>query len=238
LLEVTALAAVHSWLGPVHRLALAVVECLRYGTAWNYPGEGTMQLARSPAAPVKHLQIASRARGFTLVELMVTIAVLAILAAIAFPSFRSLINSSRLSSGANELIATMQLAKAEAVRQNGRVTICASTNGSACSGSNDWHRIIVLVDSDKSVVRDVELPATLRVLASPAISDASNSIMVTADGLARPGSNRYALLKGKVRVCIAGTVPKENTRDIAISGSRVSVDRPALQIASCAAPAN
>lgn len=197
-----------------------------------------MQPASSQAPPIKPLQLASKARGFTLVELMITIAVVAILAAIASPSFRSLINSSRLSSGANELIATMQLAKAEAVRRNGKVTVCASSNGSSCSGSNDWHRIIVLIESDKVVVRDLELSSALNVIASPAISGATNRIMVTADGLARPGDNRHALLKGKIRVCISGSVPKENTRDIALSGSRVSVDRPALQSASCSPPPN
>ena len=67
--------------------------------------------------------------GFTLVELMVTLGVLAILVTLATPSFTSVINSNRLSSQANELVADIQLARSEALRRNRTVRLCRSTNG-------------------------------------------------------------------------------------------------------------
>lgn len=83
------------------------------------------------------------ARGFTLVELMVTLAVIAILAVVAMPSMTALVNNSRLSGQAEELAASIQLARAEAVRRNARVTICASTNGTTCASSTAWSSWII-----------------------------------------------------------------------------------------------
>lgn len=57
-----------------------------------------------------------RQNGFTLVELMVTVAVLAILSTIAYPSFQSTIRSNRVATTTNELIASLALARSEAIK--------------------------------------------------------------------------------------------------------------------------
>lgn len=79
-------------------------------------------------------------RGFTLVELMVTIAVMAILLAIAVPSFNNASLGSKLNSIANEFVASAQLARSEAIKRNTSATLCASNNGSTCGGtwSDGW----------------------------------------------------------------------------------------------------
>ena len=69
-------------------------------------------------------------QGFTLIELMVTVAVLGIVIGFAVPGFQSVVNGNRLAGAANELIATMQVARMEAIRRNRRVAVCASANGS------------------------------------------------------------------------------------------------------------
>lgn len=90
----------------------------------------------------------STSQGFTLVELMVTIAVAAILAAIAFPSFQSTIRSNRMATSSNEILGAIALARTEAVRSTNRAQLCASANGAACSGA-DWNAgILVQVDND------------------------------------------------------------------------------------------
>lgn len=81
--------------------------------------------------------------GFTLVELMVVVAVIAVLAVIAAPGMTALINNSRVAGQTEELVASMQLARAEAVRRNARVTICPSTNGTSCSPTTAWASWIV-----------------------------------------------------------------------------------------------
>jgi type IV fimbrial biogenesis protein FimT len=61
--------------------------------------------------------------GFTLIELLVTIAIAAIVAVVGIPGFTSTITSNRLATGANELIASINLARSEAIKRGVQVTI-------------------------------------------------------------------------------------------------------------------
>ena len=95
----------------------------------------------------KRLQPGSafRSGGFSLLELMITVAVAAILMALAVPSFTSLINNNRLTSGSNALVTAMHHARSEAVRRNARVTLCASADGATCAGTGNWQGWVTLV---------------------------------------------------------------------------------------------
>jgi type IV fimbrial biogenesis protein FimT len=73
-----------------------------------------------------------QAHGFTLVELIVTIAILSILAAVAFPNYQTLIINSRLTTQANDVLTMLNLTRSEAVKRNSRVTMCKSNNGTTC----------------------------------------------------------------------------------------------------------
>lgn len=92
-----------------------------------------------------------RMAGFTLIELMVTVAILAILLAIANPSFQSITNSNRIAAELNGLLGDLQYARAEAIKQGQSITVCVSSDGSACSGSTDWRNgWIAFLDTDSS----------------------------------------------------------------------------------------
>lgn len=78
-------------------------------------------------------------KGFTLLELMVTLFIAAILMAIAIPSFETLINNSRMNSAYSSLVTELNYARSEAVQRNTSVTICASSNQATCSNTNNWH---------------------------------------------------------------------------------------------------
>lgn len=77
-------------------------------------------------------------RGFTLIELMVTIAVLAIAIAIAVPSFTSVIQSNRTTSLNQEMLGAIQLARSEAVKRRKDVIICRTENQSVCANGTNW----------------------------------------------------------------------------------------------------
>lgn len=76
----------------------------------------------------------TRPNGFSLLELMITLSVAAILLVIAVPSFRGLMNRSRVSSASNELLSSLAYARTEAVTRGQLVSMCPSTDDKSCSG--------------------------------------------------------------------------------------------------------
>lgn len=79
-----------------------------------------------------------RALGFTLIEMLMTIAVAAILMGIAIPSFRYITNANRIASELNGLLGDLQLARAEAIKEGRTVTVCQSSDGVTCTNSTSW----------------------------------------------------------------------------------------------------
>ena len=80
-----------------------------------------------------------KSSGFTLTELVVTIAIVAILMAFAIPNFRTLIQNYTQSTQANNLVFALNYARSEAVKQDAQINICASPDGATCSaGATNW----------------------------------------------------------------------------------------------------
>ena len=95
------------------------------------------------------------ARGFTMIELMVTLTVLAVLAVVAAPSFNEAILKSKLTGFANNFVASAQLARSEAIKRNSTVRVCRSADGLTCATSGTWQQgWIVFNDIDNDGVVD------------------------------------------------------------------------------------
>lgn len=99
--------------------------------------------------------------GFTLIELMVTLALAAIILTQAVPSFNSLVQNNRLISQKNEFISTLNLARSEALKRGTRVTVCASTDQTTCDTTNWENGWIVFSDRNADRVLDAGTGACL-----------------------------------------------------------------------------
>lgn len=106
-----------------------------------------------------------RMAGFTLMELMIAVAVLAILVGIGIPSFQDMIRRNRLATQTNALVSALSVARSEAVKRGMLVTVCpANDEQNDCSGLANWSEngLIVFSDGQGVVGRrnfDAALPA-------------------------------------------------------------------------------
>jgi type IV fimbrial biogenesis protein FimT len=178
-------------------------------------------------------------RGFTLLELMIAVAVVGIVAAIGYPGMTAIISNGRLGGAANEMVATLQLARLEAVRLNRTVTVCRSVDGASCSAGAVWNGWITIADVDRDgavddILRASSVPAAVQLRASTAIQ--GSRIAFGSDGLAHVAGG--SLLNAWVAVCIPGDGPEGGQRRISIAGgSRIST-RSENRGGQCGAPGN
>ncbi len=90
---------------------------------------------------------AQRAKGFTLLELLIALTIASILIAMAVPNFRTMVIKNSVEGQVDRLSAAISNAKAEALSRGKSIVICGSSNGTACSGSANWSSgWIVFVD--------------------------------------------------------------------------------------------
>jgi type IV fimbrial biogenesis protein FimT len=80
----------------------------------------------------------AKSSGFTMIELMMTVAIGAIVLVLAVPSFRYVTNANRIAAEINGLLGDLQFARAEAIKEGQFVTVCVSTSGTGCTGGPAW----------------------------------------------------------------------------------------------------
>ncbi|MFV8784170.1 GspH/FimT family pseudopilin [Microbulbifer sp. SA54] len=161
------------------------------------------------------MKVPSRSAGFTLVELMVVMAILAIVISIGVPSFNTLIKNNRLSAASNDIAGALQFARAEAVRRGRTVQVQALANDIA-NGLQVWFdensdgnydageeiRVVALADvSGLAVTADI---TNLDMAYSPrgAVNGAGNALNITLcdDRTGNHGKQLRLLASGVLRL--------------------------------------
>ena len=103
--------------------------------------QNTDDNATTPTGRILGAESRTVPHGFTLVELMVVITVAGVLMAIAVPGMRAFVQSQRGASAAGALVASLSLARSEAIKEDAAaagVTVCASTDGATCDPGGAW----------------------------------------------------------------------------------------------------
>ena len=128
--------------------------------------------------PTNHRSRSSQ--GFSLIELLLVVAVLGVCLALTGPRFTQLISSSKLTTASNAFLYSIYLARSEAIKRNGRVSLCKSENGLLCTVTGGWEQgWIVFDDTNSNGQRDFgeailervqPLPSNLRLTGNLPVS--------------------------------------------------------------------
>jgi type IV fimbrial biogenesis protein FimT len=135
-----------------------------------------------------------KSSGFTMVELMMTVAIGSIVLMLAVPSFRYVTNSNRIAAEVNGLLGDLQFARAEAIKEGRTVTVCVSTDGATCTGGVAWQggwivfqdpTNLGVVDANETVLRIQKTFSGTDTFASSGIT----SVTFNREGYAAPIAN-------------------------------------------------
>lgn len=124
----------------------------------------------------------NKQRAFTIIELLITVTILAVLVATAVPSFRTIIANNRSSTLATEMVTALNTARSEAIKRGGRVSICSSSDAATCAGAAWQDGWIVFVDG--AAADDSAVPVVGTVIKVWGANAAGSAVSASKNGTA------------------------------------------------------
>lgn len=186
---------------------------------------------------VPHQAQGQAQRGFTLVELVVAVSILAVLLTIGVSSFADIGTSMKLTSASNTLLAHIHHARSEAIKRNSRVVLCKSSDGAACAQTGGWEQgWIVFHDANNNALReDSEIiiqrePALASELLLTGNSHVSRYLSFAGSGATRKVGGSYQM--GTLTLCRRSTQAGEARQIVFNAVGRPRVERATLDSCS------
>ena len=161
--------------------------------------------------------------GFTLIEMLVVLALAALLLSLAAPALSGMVNSTRLTTSVNALFSSLLLARSEAIKRNSRAVVCKSATGNACINTGSWQQgWIVFHDANNNAMVDGGEAILSRVSALPEpMRFTGNDPVANYVSYTPMGKTKYvsgALQFGRLTVCSASAT-QVDARQIVISSA-------------------
>ncbi|MCE7903117.1 MAG: prepilin-type N-terminal cleavage/methylation domain-containing protein [Gammaproteobacteria bacterium PRO9] len=157
-------------------------------------------------------------RGYTMVELMFTVAIAALVTGLAVPNFRSFVLNNRAAEESNALVGALALARSESVTRGIPVSVCASSDNATCANSTDWTTgwiVFTDVNAPIGAVDTGTVPDTV-LRALPALGNGS-SLTATANFVSYAANGFLANAAGvDFSLAISGCTGDHN-RDITVN---------------------
>jgi type IV fimbrial biogenesis protein FimT len=123
-------------------------------------------------------------KGVTLIELMITVSIVAIILAFVSPSIQSILINNKIVAEINETSSLIQYARHHAIDEQAQVVVCPSKDYSACS--SDWNDPkIVFIDDDNNAIRGATedlLVTTGATSGTSLMTNSTNIIMFAGTG--------------------------------------------------------